>query len=641
MFDLFRSRAKAVRYLLGGLLGVVALSMVVTLIPGFGGYSGSSDDNIVAEIGKTRLTVREVQNDMQILVRSKQIPAELVQVYLPQRIDQMITERAVAYQAERMGFEVPDTELAAYIRSVLPRFFQDGKLVDKAAYEGFLQEQGMSPQEFEVNLRKQIQLKRLMDIALEGIVVSPAEVQAEFDRKNARLRIAYAAFRPDDMKSQIKPTASDLQTYYEVNKANFREPESRDVVVLVADQEKIAESLTVPPDQLRRAYQQRMDSYRTPERVKVRHVLFMTQGKSPDEANKIKAKAEAIRKQINDKNFADLAKANSDDPGSKDKGGDLGYVVKGQTVKNFEASAFSLKPGEISSLITTEYGYHIIQVMEKQPARVAPFEEVKDALATEVKKIQVADKVQNSIDQARTALAKSPKDYVQVAQQYGLEVVKADKVQVGSPVGSLGSNPELEQALASIKAGEVSQVFQLNASRLAIAEMTSFTPSRPSTFAEAEAKVRDGFVSLRAGALAAERCKQAAERAKAGGDLQKIAKELGGEFKTPGEFTLDGAIEGLGSATSLADAFKQPQGGVLGPLNVLNIQVVAKVIEKIPADPAALAVQRDQLVLSLKKKRGAERADLFQDSILAKLLKEGKVKKHTDTIKRLLAAYRG
>ena len=260
MFDLFRSRAKAVRYLLGGLLGVVALSMVVTLIPGFGGYSGSSDDNVVAEIGKTRLTVREVQNDMQILVRSKQIPAELVQVYLPQRIDQMITERAVAYQAERMGFEVPDTELAAYIRSILPRFFQDGKLVDKAAYEGFLQEQGMSPQEFETNLRKQIQLKRLMDIALEGVVVSPEEVKAEFDRKNARLKVAYVAFRPDELKGQVKPTASDLQSYYDVNKANFKEPETRDVVVLVADQDKIGEALAVPPDQLKRAYQQRLES---------------------------------------------------------------------------------------------------------------------------------------------------------------------------------------------------------------------------------------------------------------------------------------------------------------------------------------------------------------------------------------------
>ncbi len=104
MFDLFRSRAKAVRYLLGGLLGIVALSMVITLIPGYGGSGGSSTDNVVADIGKGTLTVREVQNEMQQLVKGKQIPSDLVAVYLPQRIEQMIMERAVAYQAERMGF---------------------------------------------------------------------------------------------------------------------------------------------------------------------------------------------------------------------------------------------------------------------------------------------------------------------------------------------------------------------------------------------------------------------------------------------------------------------------------------------------------------------------------------------------------
>ena len=640
MFDLFRSRAKAVRYLLGGLLGIVALSMVVTLIPGFGGGGSSSDDTVVAEIGKTKLTVREVQNDMQSLVRGRQIPPELVAVYMPQRVDQMITERAVAYQADRMGFEVPDTELAAYIRAVLPRFFQDGKLVDKQAYESFLQEQGMSPQEFEANLRKQLQLKRLMDLALEGIVVSPEDVKAEYERKNSKLKIAYVAFKPEDLKAQIKPNPSELQSYYEINKANFRQPETRDVVVLVADQDKIAANIAVPDEQLRRAYQQRIDSFRTPERVKVRHILFMTQGKTPDEVNKIKAKAEEVRKQANDKNFGDLAKQYSEDPGSKDKGGDVGFIVKGQMVKNFENTAFAMKPGEISNLISTEYGYHIMEVQERQNARVQPFEEVKDALAGEVKKVQVADRVQNSIEQARAALIKAPGSYAQVAQQFGLDVVKADKVAANGAIGTLGASPEMDQALTGLKANEVSQVFQVGPTKLAVAEVLALTASRVSTLAEAEPQVRQNFVNERSMALATERGKQATDRAKAGEDLQKIAKDLGGEYKTPAEFSIDGAIEGLGSATSFSEGFTKPTGTILGPLNVINTQLVAKVTDKVNADPAGLAAQREQIVLALKKKKGQERADLFQDSILAKLLKEGKVKKHNDTIKRMLASYR-
>src|SRR3974377_1907180 len=145
MFDLFRSRDKAVRYVLGGMLMLVALSMVVTLIPGFGSAT-RADDPVVAEIGKDVITVRQVQNELQSLVRNRQVPSEMLQIYAPQFIDQMIMERAVSYEAERVGA----------VRSVMPRFFNNGQLIDKAAYEQFLADKGMSIPEFEAMVRKQI-----------------------------------------------------------------------------------------------------------------------------------------------------------------------------------------------------------------------------------------------------------------------------------------------------------------------------------------------------------------------------------------------------------------------------------------------------------------------------------------------------
>jgi peptidyl-prolyl cis-trans isomerase D len=640
MFDLFRSRDKAVRYLLGGLLGIVALSMVITLIPGFGSSMGtSSDDQVVAEIGKEPLTIRQVQSDMQRLVRDRQMPPELVQVYLPQAVDQMITERAVAYQAQRMGFQVPDTELAATIRSVLPRFFQNGQLVDKNAYEQFLAQQGYTIPEFEDNLRKQILMTRLMNLALEGIVITPEEAKRDYERRNSKLKIAYIGFKADDLKSQVKVSPEELQAYYNNNKEGYREPEKRDLVVLVADQDKIANSIEVPEAQLRQMYETRKDSFRTPERVKVRHILFMTTGKSPEEIAKIKAKAEDVRKQINDKNFADLAKKYSEDPGSKDKGGDLGWVVRGQTVKNFENTAFNQKTGQISDLVTTEYGFHIIETQEKQDAHLQPFDEVKAQLASDAKKAQVTDRVQNGIEQARAALVKTPGDYEQIAKQYNLDVAKADNVAPGGAIGSLPQSADLDTALSGLKPGEVSQVVQIAPTKLAIGEVMKVTPSRLATFAEAEPHIRDNFVNQRAQTLAGERAKQAAEKVKAGEDMQKVAKELGGEYKTPPEFTSEGAVEGLGSASSLGDAFSKPAGTILGPLPVVGQQIVAKVIEKIPADMNAFAAQRDSVILQLKSKKAQERKDLFQDSILTKLIKEGKVKRHNDTLKRLMASY--
>ncbi len=640
MFDLFRSRAKAVRYFLGGLLGLIALSMVITLIPGFGSSTSSGDDQVVAEIGKNRLTVREVQSDVQQLVRSRQIPSEMIPIYLPQRIDQMITDRAVAYEAERRGYEVPDTELAAVIRSILPRFFQDGKLIDKTAYENFLNEQGFTIPDFEANLRKQIQMKRLMDLALEGIVVTPDEVKREFERRNEKVKVAYIGFKPDNLKSLVKVTPEELQAYYNNNKASYTEPEKRDIAVLVADQDKIAASISVTDEQLHRAYDGNKDAFRTPERSKVRHILLMTTGKSPDEVNKIKAKAEDIRKKLTNANFGELAKANSEDPGSKDKGGELGWVVRGQMVKNFENASFNQKAGDIGPLVQTEYGYHIVQVEEKEVARLRPFDEVKAQLATDAKKAQIGERTQNAIEQAHTALQRTPGNLEQIAKQYDLELIKAEKVPPGGVIGNLGTNTELDTALASLKAHEVSPVFQLSQTKLGVAEVIDVVPTRLATFAESESRIRDNFAVQKAQALSMERAQQAAQRVKAGEDLQKVAKDLGGEYKTPAEFTSDAAIEGLGSATSLAEAFSKPVGSVLGPLNIVGQQVIAKVTDKVAADAALLTTQREQIVLTLKQKKGNERKDLFQDSILAKLLKEGKVKKHNDTIKRVIAAYR-
>src|SRR5262249_53539748 len=141
---------------------------------------------------------------------------------------------------------------------------------------------------------------------------------------------------------------------------------------------------------VRKAYSSSMDNFRMPERVHIRHILIKTEGKSDSEKKAALAKAEGILKQLQGgADFADLAKKNSDDPGSKEKGGDLDFVVHGQTVPEFDKMAFSLPVKQISPIVTTQYGYHILQVLEKQPARVQPFEEVKANLTTELKKQQV------------------------------------------------------------------------------------------------------------------------------------------------------------------------------------------------------------------------------------------------------------
>lgn len=642
MFDLFRSRDKAVRYVLGGMLMLVALSMVVTLIPGFGS-STSSDDTVVAEVGKKAITIRQVQNELQGMVRNRQVPAEMLQVYAPQFIDQMIMERAVSYQAARLGFTVTDAELASTIRTILPRFFNNGELIDRNAYESFLAERGLSIPEFEATMRDQILRSRLQNLAIEGVVVTPQEVQAEYQRTKKKAKVDYIVFKPEDLKAAVKVSPEDLKTYYEANKNNYMDPEKRALALLIADQEKIAATINVPETQLRQAYDARREQYRTPERVKARHILLQTTGKSPADVAKIKQKAEDLLKQVKSGgDFAELAKKNSDDTTSAVKGGELGWVVRGQTVKNFETSAFSLKPGSISDLITTEYGFHIIQVQEKQDAHTQSFDEVKDQLATELKKQVVFERMQQGADQARAALQKPGANVDQIAAQHNLELVRIEKAASGQAYPQVGAVPDLDASLAGLKKGDVTPVVQAPGDKLVLAQVLDVFPAHVQPFTEVENAVRDKVVSGKAQQLAGERANQAIARVKAGEDIHKVAKELGGTANTSSDFNINDALEGLGSASMFSDAFNKPVGTVLGPTPTANQStVIAKVISQTPADMGLIQVDREKIVGDLKQKKAQERRDLFYDSILSQLIKEGKVKKHADTIKRLVASYRG
>jgi len=640
MFDLFRSRDKAVRFLLGGLLMLVAISMVTYLIPG-AGSSSRADDDVVAEIGKETITTREVQKTVQDAVRQKQIPSEMVSFYMPRVIDQLITDNALVYEAKRMGMNVSDEELATAIRSMMSRYTGGGQ-IDKAVYERIVNEQGMTIPEFENNVRKQMLLMRLQNVAMQGVVVTPKEIENEFQKKNAKVKIEYMGFKADTYKSDVNPTPAEMQAYYNAHKDSYRQPEKKNLVVLVADQDKISAALQIPDDELRAAYEKNKDHFRTPERVKVRHILFQTTGKSQADIDKIKAKAQDVLKQVKSGgDFAALAKKYSEDPGSAQKGGDLDWVVRGQTVKNFENAAFSLKPKQFSDLINTEYGFHIIQVLDKQEARLQPFEEVKGQLAAETKKTAVFDKMQNSIDQARAALQKNPNNYEAIAKQYGLELVKADGLAAGAPITGVGASPDLDAALTSMKKGDVSPVVAFGTTKLGVAEVIEIVPSRIQTFPEVEASIREALTATKAQEIANQKANEAAKRVKAGEPFEAVAKSMRLEVKTPPDFTSEAAVEGVGSAAAFGDSFAQPVGAVVGPISAPGQTVVAKVLGKTPADMSQLPAQREALVTQLKQEKARDRQELFYDSVLTALIRDGKVKKHNLTIQRLINSARG
>ena len=637
MFDLFRSRQKAVRILLGGLLTIVALSMLVYLIPGAGTPTGDRNDQVIAEIGKDVLTVRDVELQVQQDLKSRNVPPDLVQVLIPQRVDEMIAEYALAYEAKRLGFEITDQQLA----KTLLNMPQIGSLTPQQYKDWIEQQMQESVAEFEEKLRRGLHGNELEQIAIEGSVVTPAEVDAEFRRRNEKIKVDYITFDPAKLSAEVKPSNDELKAYYDKNKAGFIVPETRSVQAIVADMAKVAESIQVPDVQILAYYNSHKDQYRTPERVKARHILLSTTGKPKDDVPKIKAKADDLLKQIKaGADFAKLAEKNSEDPGSASKGGDLGWVVRGQMVKNFEDTVFSLKPNEISNVVTTEYGFHIIQVTEKEQARLRSLDEVKPEIVGTLRNQIVFDRLQAVADQARAELVKAPQNAQQIATKLNLEFVTMDKYKQGFALPQVGADPQVSGTLMSMKKGEVSQVLQAG-NKLLVAEVTNIVASHPGDFSEVDTEVRARYAQEKGMTVASDKAKKAGDLLKAnGGDLKAAAKAVGLEVKTTDFFNRSASVEGIGTASYLGDSFDKPIGTVIGPFSSGTQTAVAKIVDRQSPDMSKLAQERDTIVTQLKGKKSGERQVLFRDSILSKLVEQGKIKKHQDVINRLIARYR-
>lgn len=642
MFDLFRSRERNTRIVLGVLLGLVALSMLVYLIPGgLGGGSSAGGDNVVASVGGQKITTTDVQRTIQGITRGQNLPKGLLAMYLPNIVNELVESKAMAYKASEMGLSVSDQDLADTLQAEFAA--QMGGKFDMDSYKAFLANQGMTPTQFEANQRDSILAQRLEALEKQSLIVSDADAKAEYQRKNLKVGLQYIAFEGKDFVSKVNHDPAAVKAYFERNRNSFKIPEKRNVSLIVGSTAAFMQNVKVSEAELQKAYQESIDSFRTPERVRVRHILIKTQGKPKEEAPKLKAKAEDLLKQLKaGGDFAVLAKANSDDPGSAAKGGELGFVTKGQTVPNFEKSAFSLKPGELSGVIETEYGYHIIQGEEKQEAHTQTFEEARPQLFADAQKQQATDALNRAIDAARDQVAAAPAKAQDIAAKLGLQFFKLDGMTSSTPLPDISDVPALSNAIFSTPKGGVTDVVNSDKQgKSAFAAVNSIMPTRNGEFAEMQDQVIARYNTDESNRLATEAANKAAARVHKGESLEAVAKDLGLPVKTAPPFNSDGAAEGIGSGSQLAAAFKANVGDIVGPITVSNNEFLCKVTEKQPADLNQYAQNKAAIVEGLLQQRLQVQAPLFRDSIVSDLKKRGKIKMNDGTISRLIGALQG
>ena len=640
MFALFRSREKSVRIILGVFLGLVALSMLIYLVPGAPGMGGSANENTVATVGGEKITVQDVQLSIQRMTQGQaNIPRALIAGYIPTMVNQLISSKAMSVKAHEVGLTVSDQELANSIQAEYAS--QLGGPFDMTRYEAALSSQGLTPTQYEKERREEMLAQRLDALETQSLVVSEDEAKAEYQNKNQKVGLQYIGFDSKDFASRVTKSPEILRTYFDKNRAMFRTPEKRDVDLLLGTATDFMASAKVSDVDLQKRYQESIDSYRTPERVNVRHILIKTQGKPKGDVPALKSKAEQLLKQLQGgADFAELAKKNSDDPGSAVKGGDLGWIIRGQTVPNFEKAAFSLDPKRLSNVVETEYGYHILEVLDKQAAHTQSLEEVKPQLMAEAQREAATDNVRKAADSARAEIAKSPGQDLEIAKKYNLKFLKLTGITASGPLPVINAQPELMTSLFSLQKGGTSTVVPVeNGNRDAFGVVTNIYPAHNSSYEEAQQEVADRYSSTEANRLAQDAAKSAAEKARKGDSLESIAKSDNLTVKTAAPFTADGAAEGIGAASYLSDAFKAPVGGIVGPISVGSSQFVCKVTDKIQADMGEFAKNRDALIQSLRAQKKTLQQSLFRQNIVADLKRRGKIKMNDAALSRMISAF--
>lgn len=634
MAGAFDQRKLGVRILLGAVIGVLGIGMLSYLLP-TGPTADSESNDTVAKIGDQTVSLAEVRQQLSEIERRNQVPKPLEGLYARQILTQLVYTKEVQYEANRLGIKVTNEETADRVKQFLPTAFNGDSPVGMDQYAQQVQQRfGMTVPVFEDLIKQGLLEEKFRRLVTDGVSAGPNELMEQFRYQNEKVKLAYALIKPEDLEAKITPADVEIKEAYEKSKGQYQIPEKRAVEYGLVDLTKLRQGVQISDDELKIKYQQDIAQYQVPNRVHAQHILFMTVGKPDAEVDEIKNKAEDVLKQAKKgTKFDELAKKYSEDPGTKDKGGDLGWIVQGQTVPEFEKAAFSQQPGSISDLVKTQYGFHIIKVLEKETAHTKPFDEVKDSIRAPLMLAKADNDASSVADQLATAIRKSNRTpLAELAKEYHLQVAQTRAVAATEPLLELGNSPEVRDTIFRLREGEVSSPVRTDRGYVVLT-LKQVLPSHQGSLEEVRDKIAASLKQEKAQQAARSKAEELSKRAKAGEKFDAAAKALRLDPKTSDEFSRAGSIPGVGSGKQVSAAFGMKPGDVSAPQNLGLNWLVYRVEAKKEANLTDFEKQKKDLTEQvLNEKRGLA-YEAFRSSLEERLKQEGKLKLMPEKLK--------
>jgi peptidyl-prolyl cis-trans isomerase D len=609
---------RVVKVLFALIIGAAVVTMVITLVPGIFDNTAANDGTVFATVRtpgplgrvfgeSTPIKSTEVNQLAHRMLQQQGFPDALLSYMMPRAGEIMVQRAILQHEADRMHLQVSDNDLRRELQTgeFAQYIFPNGAYVGDDKYTTFVQAAfSMTRSEFETQIKQVMELNRLQALITGGASVSDNAVREAYRVQGTKVKFDYAVVSGDDLGKTINPSDAELQAFFKQNAARYAQaiPDTRKIDYVAFDASKLpgGGKSPVADAQVKEYYDSHQTQYKTEEQVKTRHILITSKtGADAQSDAAAKAKAEDVLKQLKaGGNFAELAKKYSDDPGSKDQGGELPLIATSGLDPAYAKAAMALKPGETSGVVKSEFGYHIIQTEQKVPAGTKPLSEVRDSIVQLLQQENQNAAEQTFGEQLVADAKKSGLD--KAAAQHGLHAVTTDYVAKDGLVPGLSDASSLLTMAFTVSKGAAPGLASTG-DGFAVFQVLDVKPAHAPDFAEYKAHVLDDYRQQRVPQMLADALKKLDDRAKALNDLQKAAAEMNLPVKSSELVGQDGQVPDLGAMSGPASvAFSLSKGTISGPINAGRVGAVLAVTEKQEPSPEEtaknFAQMRDQLL---------------------------------------------
>ena len=623
-------------------------AVIAVFILGFVFWSGSGTDpkasQIVARVGGERITAIDFERQYKAQTeRYRQMyqgnfSPELARALdLPRNVLDAMIERLLRLEsARKLELRVSDDELQKKIVS-LPFFQENGQFIGLQRYERMLRANGLVPERFEEELREDLLLEKYSGLVKASIVVPDADLLREYATRNDKATIEYILIPASRLETAAQPSDADLQAYLEKHKDRYRTPVQRTIKYLLLDRSRVRAKIKPSEAEIRAEYEKRKDSFNVPEQVTAAHILVSVKPDSGPEAEAAaRKKAEDLAaKAKSGADFAKLADENTDDPSGKGQGGKLPPFSRGQMVPEFEEAAFAMAPGEIRGPIKTQFGYHIIKLIEKTSARTRPLEEVRSQIAADLADRQATaelERLSRELADKLKSMRSASDDELRKLQNDAITFNTTEWTARGDAIPGIGASQKFSDEAWSTPLGKVSPTPIPIGRGIAFVKPAEERAAGVPPFAELKPRLAQDWKTERREKDAVAQLEPASRELASGTTLAALATRYSTEVKTTTEFGPAGPVPEIGAAPELASAvFRTPQGQAGPPVAVPNGFVLFRVLTKTEANRGAFEAQKEQLRDSIQNREA--------DRLIRAYLQQVRTAKKVEVNEALLASF--